>query len=876
MVKKTFGTGTTTQPLRDRGQGGNVRNEKRIDKTRKSPEEMEVKKQPRRNVEEAHKSGMEKNLEKSLQALSRSDGQNHGAVYREFRTEAEQSTAIIHKREKQRKGKQKESVDVEQCIVFNQSNLVTCGPGLDVRNIIPGFDLCRITIGNLPRYTKAAEVTDMVVKSGLQTSEFYIIGIHNTTKNVTEAVVLTSKERGRAVAGQVDGAEFQGEILSAEVGDNLSRYTMRVSEHSTSPYLTVDWKIPADELLASYGSVEEAQKRCKELNGMFWKGYRIKTALHERRRGSATNSIKIINFPPDATSDEEFIEFIGTDSHRISKAKSYDHERSLSTVRDHLLQQIGVRMDTYEIVASDNFDTTKVKVYFNEWQDVRRAYVSIHHRKLGFDTLTPTLRAWHPRPVQFSIKIPHRQYTAQKKQWDALAEVVPGREVYVQTRTADHGDSIFVHVLGNEKNMVGAMKVRVERLVAGETLGEGCWHSTFLSATYRQTKAFLNRVQIATGIYIKVDPDIETFRVYGEPEMVEDARTMVIAEVERRETLETNKAIVLDPMAVEPSKRETIRRNSTPTSIMGSGEIKHLLYRPTGESHLAGTSKAVSCAVCYNDASNPVWLDCGHAYCAGCMQHFLSSAAETKRFPLVCIGNNARCSVPIPIHLIRQFVKTNHAFQNLVEAAFASYIEQHPQEYRWCGTPDCMQVYCRKGQEKGQDCPSCFSTICAACGEASHEGLTCEERRTQHDPEVIERRNRQLGYRKCPHCNAWIEKTGGCNHVACTCGTHICWKCMDSFSSSEIYTHISSRRCDAYAHVAATTDGVDPVPMNAGRRRRRLSERLAARLGQHRVPEPLRERRSFENGGADPGVVANVEVPDRPRRGRETPGCIVM
>lgn len=845
---------------------------------------MEVKRQPRRSVEESHKSGMEKDLEKSLHELSRSDGQRHGAVNREVHMGAEQSTAIIHTREKQRnlkmlqKGKQKESVDVEQYIVFNESNFVTCGPGLDIRNIIPGFDLCRIILRNLPRYTKAAEVTDMLVKSGLLTSEFYIIGIHNTTRNAMEAMILTSKERGRAVASQVDGTEFQGEILSAEVGDNLSRHTLRVSEHSTSPYLTVDWKIPADELIATYASVEEAQKRCKDLNGMFWKGYRIKTALNERRRGT-TNSIKITDYPPDAIVDEEFTEFIGTDSHRISIAKPYDHQRSLLTVRGHLRQQIGVRMDTYEVVASDNSDTTKVKVYFNEWQDVRRAYVSVHHQKSGFGALTPTLRAWHPRPVQYSIKIPRRQYTAQKRQWAALAEVVPGREVYLQTRSGDHGDSTIVHVLGNDKNMVGAMKVRAEKLVAGETLGVGCWHSTFLAATYRQTKSFLNRVQIATGIYIKIDHDMETFRVYGEPEMIEDARTMIIAEVERREMLEISRAIVLDPMAVEPLKKENITRNSALTPIMGGDEVKHLVYRPTGESHIAGTSKAVCCAVCYNDASNPERLDCGHSYCAGCMQHFLSSAAETKRFPLVCIGNNARCSVPIPIHLIRQLVRTNHAFQNLLEAAFASYIEQHPQEYRWCATPDCMQVYYRKGQEKEQECPSCFSTICAACGEVSHEGLTCEERRIQHDPEVIERRNRQLGYRRCPHCNAWIEKTGGCNHVSCTCGTHICWRCMDSFSSSEIYTHISSRRCEPYAHVATTTVGVDPLPVNPVRplrRRRRLSERFSARLGQHRVQEPLRERQSFENRGADPGVVGNVEVPDQPRRGREIPGCIVM
>ena len=31
---------------------------------------------------------------------------------------------------------------------------------------------------------------------------------------------------------------------------------------------------------------------------------------------------------------------------------------------------------------------------------------------------------------------------------------------------------------------------------------------------------------------------------------------------------------------------------------------------------------------------------------------------------------------------------------------------------------------------------------------------------------------------KCPYCVSPINKNGGCNHISCVCGEHLCWKCL--------------------------------------------------------------------------------------------------
>lgn len=45
-------------------------------------------------------------------------------------------------------------------------------------------------------------------------------------------------------------------------------------------------------------------------------------------------------------------------------------------------------------------------------------------------------------------------------------------------------------------------------------------------------------------------------------------------------------------------------------------------------------------------------------------------------------------------------------------------------------------------------------------------------------------------------CGNYVEKTGGCNHITCCCGTHFCFFCPDGRSEvytdeHQVYDHIS-------------------------------------------------------------------------------------
>ena len=59
----------------------------------------------------------------------------------------------------------------------------------------------------------------------------------------------------------------------------------------------------------------------------------------------------------------------------------------------------------------------------------------------------------------------------------------------------------------------------------------------------------------------------------------------------------------------------------------------------------------------------------------------------------------------------------------------------------------------------------------------------------------------------CPSCHTATEKSYGCNHIHCTCGTHFCYLCGTHLSDSDPYHHFSTIGAPCYGKLF---EGVDP------------------------------------------------------------------
>lgn len=622
---------------------------------------------------------------------------------------------------------------ISQYIVL-ESNLVTCGAGLEIHRITPGYDLCQISL-QLPIETTGTEIVEMLLEEGLDTTDFHILRIKETGERL-EATILTNIQFGNAL-------EHKEEAFSnRKIGFEVRRDAIWASGAmgpGTTPSLVLTWDSE------NFGS-------------------------------------------------------------------SLSEEIALAAVYDNLFELEGARMESCCLVSPESESESTVNqvtltVEFDNWGNVFQAARDIESKRPDI----PSFQAKTPNAHHHSIVIPLPQYGAQRRQWLELSEA-GSEEGWVETENTDN--EVVIRVQGENKALVGALKVRAEKIARGEILDGAYWHPSFES-TEESASFFSEVMQLA---YLKCCSDTHTLALYGEFGEIEKARKMIEDEVKRREQIPT-KTTLTEPSITffksggiqklkelvgdeEVDLRSTSRWSAV---MMRGGEVAtHHLRRLIKESLLKkeiasqDATIAITCPVCLEEPLHPEILECGHGYCSGCFNLFLDAAGDTQRFPIVCVGDGVTCNVPIALPLIRRFLP-RHSFKQLVEAAFVTYLQRNPTQFRYCKTPDCRQTYRQRTEDKATiiTCPSCFAKTCSSCSE-DHENMpvTCTEYRILRDPEEQERLNNELadnsGYKRCPRCAVWVEKTGGCNHMNCKCGVHICWICLGIFDAETIYGHIAS------------------------------------------------------------------------------------
>ena len=497
--------------------------------------------------------------------------------------------------------------------------------------------------------------------------------------------------------------------------------------------------------------------------------------------------------------------------------------------------------------------------------DSRESFIEVAHSDANLASTTSKCEvSGSDRVFTYSRKVLAQQYDAQHRMWNALVDNTVNNAAASVHVLGDEGAAhVLMHVMGNDKRAVGALLVRVQSLVEGAPLA--FWHPAFATP---EAHRFFQDVFARTHAFVVVDVGSKTIRMCGDDAAVKEATDLVAHEVERLAALELIVTLKRKSVSFFMKKgmgilNETLGEGMAnldtstkpPTIILrGGDDARHVLTDLIAESLAHSSSSATAgtlrdtqpCPVCSEMPVHPERLPCGHAYCISCLRHYLTTAQSRSAFPLVCMGDAARCRSPIPIPVIRRFVRAHHAFDALLRASFLNHLDRHADELKYCRTPDCTQIY--RATPKGADsaaafaeCPSCFATVCTACHDEAHEGLSCSELAGARD-----RENDRLfsvwadknGVKHCPACGIPIERIDGCNHIECryvpltffshstipfhytrlllktpfgletynwlifigfayggSCGRHLCWKCLAVFDTfQEVYAHME----DAY------------------------------------------------------------------------------
>ncbi|KZV70810.1 hypothetical protein PENSPDRAFT_429897 [Peniophora sp. CONT] len=718
------------------------------------------------------------------------------------------------------KAREDATVNVQHLIM---GSAVTFQAGLAIRDYTTGYESSIVRVRNLPSDAQEREIRDLFTQQGVDPAKILLLS-NRLVDGTREAKVLLDAEVGKTIAVGLDGIEFRDRDLSIDISEYHSPDKMGYGIMRDADVLSVSWRSPTVRYVVSYPSAEIARQRIQRLDGMSYHGRKLRFEVNQTPPGHSfyvdPGSVKISNLPSSVT-DETVRNITWPDALTVrrlpSKVKIEEPLVAARMLYDLLkdswkndwFRRALISFDDTTDDANESKGVASFNLQFRSWEEAKFVYDFLKDRKLSFlGDAACWLRL--PLPISYVITLSVEQHRAQRKYWDALLLEFQGwntDECSLSISDVMGKPLVRVRALGSSAKVVGFIKTRVEKIAAGQKV-EG-WHP----GIGRLESDFASRVLAQTGAYMRADWREKQIKLYGRTAAIYSARRMVQAELARLGSLERMTTIPRYGVRFFLTKglaelqemcgKEAVHLDpatlilTTPNSDKVLHAVSRLIGQSKSQPRLAGTLDML-CPICLCDVDTPIVLGCGHATCSSCLQHLATSASGTTKYPLTCMGNNAKCGTPIPIPYIQRFL-TPAMFLKLLKSIFVAYIAQHPHRLRYCQTPDCEQVYRVTSRPRTVDCPACLASLCSAChAEDGHDGISCRESRLQRDPVQQERLAEEWmmsqggRVKKCPRCSVLMEKVDGCNHMSCYCGAHICWTCGRDFHADDIYPHLNS------------------------------------------------------------------------------------
>uniref|UniRef100_A0A8C9DPK0 Cullin-9 n=1 Tax=Prolemur simus TaxID=1328070 RepID=A0A8C9DPK0_PROSS len=202
-------------------------------------------------------------------------------------------------------------------------------------------------------------------------------------------------------------------------------------------------------------------------------------------------------------------------------------------------------------------------------------------------------------------------------------------------------------------------------------------------------------------------------------------------------------------------------------------------------------------------------LCCMHFCCKSCWNEYLTTRIE-QNLVLNCTCPIADCPAQPTGAFIRAIVSSPEVISKYEKALLRGYVESCS-NLTWCTNPQgCDRILCRQGLSCGTTCSKCGWASCfncsfpeahypASCGHMSqwvddggyYDGMSVEAQ-SKHLAKLISKR--------CPSCQAPIEKNEGCLHMTCAkCNHGFCWRCLKPWKPN----HKDYYNCSAMVSKAA-------------------------------------------------------------------------
>ncbi|KAJ4466873.1 hypothetical protein C8J55DRAFT_526598 [Lentinula edodes] len=674
---------------------------------------------------------------------------------------------------------------------------VKFGAGFGVQEVITGFETPWLYVNNIPNNVSQDEVTQLLSKHG--TVQDFRSETGNQRGTLRVRVRFSSDIEARNANIILNGTRQWGSLISTQLPVNTAHGRGATLQNTA---VRIEWEAPSIIGYAGYPTEERAKEAIAIAKTAYYDTY-ISAHMYSGLPQMAAYTVRFLNLPVD-TKKEQMSKY-SKPLDMMWDVPNYTSVDEVATFLRRRLESNGIDIISFEVLPPPYRDgRVRAWVHFPAPVAAKAACQLLHLRK-PMCTGRTRIFAYHVQSLSYSILLEHYK----KIQDDILLfRERLRREVQGTTFTVIPGaSSVTIRLSAIDGKDLSNLKAEFEHLRGGEVVkhdGEVLWDRFFgLPAG----KSYLRRLEIAhLGIAIREDAMRRRLTLFGQAALREVVKAALTEK--HNELLVTEKRCLFLGPLIGPfihSELGSLSQRLGPEKVVLDMWNRQLVV--SGKDHdfrvaLQAVQKiqrrqhphlqrdVASCPVCLGEVDCPVTLpQCKHSYCRACLISYLQAAIDGRFFPLTCLGNDDNCSSPLSISLARQVLSSGE-FDSLIEAAFEAHIHERPEEFHYCPSPDCMQVYRPAPSGNILQCPSCLLRICPQCHVEQHDGFECPDR--DGGDHLFNEWARTHNVKNCPSCRVPIERAEGCNHVTCIrCRTHICWVCMRTFPRGDgIYNHM--------------------------------------------------------------------------------------
>jgi len=202
-----------------------------------------------------------------------------------------------------------------------------------------------------------------------------------------------------------------------------------------------------------------------------------------------------------------------------------------------------------------------------------------------------------------------------------------------------------------------------------------------------------------------------------------------------------------------------------------------------------GLSGEIECPICLEDfpVSNTTTLACGHRYCIPCAVEYYTFNIRNDRNVNELHCPYPACRMRMPPHGLKLLLPPD-VYELYQDATIRSYLRKE-QDARWCPGSSCNYVVIvhdphMKSGRAPVVCPQCSTKFCFLCVKQWHAGQSCQSQYTLDDQQFFDwaAREKEL-VQPCPMCGLPTQRSGGCNHMTCSCTYEWCWLCRKHYET---------------------------------------------------------------------------------------------